>query len=75
MRGQGARAEARNRMVKIAFGTAALVCLATGIIVYLFAEPLGFSDDTAQIVALAFLAAGVVDYIILRLWDRIMAGR
>lgn len=50
-----------------------LVCLATSLIVYLFAEQLGFDDDTAFFVAIAFLVAGVGDFIMLRLWDRIAA--
>ncbi len=67
--------EVRNSMVKVAFGIMALVCLAAGFIVYLFAEQLGFSEDTAQIVAIAFLVAGAGDYLVLKLWDRIMARR
>jgi positive regulator of sigma E activity len=62
-------------MVKVVFGIMALVCLAAGLIVYLFAERLGFSEDTARIVAIAFLVAGAVDYLVLKLWDRIMARR
>jgi positive regulator of sigma E activity len=67
--------EVRNSMVKVAFGIMALVCLAAGFIVYLFAEQLGFSEDTAQIVAIAFLVAGAGDYLVLKLWDRIMPRR
>lgn len=69
------QSEDRHRLVKIAFGIMTLVCLATGFSVYLFAEQLGFAEDTAQYVAIAFLVAGVGDYIILKFWDRIMARR
>ncbi len=67
--------EVRNSMVKIVFGIMALVCLAAGLIVYLFAEQLSFSEDTAQIVAIALLVAGAGDYLVLKLWDRIMPRR
>ncbi len=67
--------EVRNSMVKVALGIMALVCLAAGFIVYMFAEQLGFSEDTAQIVAIAFLVAGAGDYLVLKLWDRIMPRR
>ena len=70
---QTSRIEARNRAVKIAFGVMALMCVLTGFVIYLFAEQFGFSDETARIVAIAFLAAGVADYIVLKLWDRLMA--
>ncbi len=75
MGGGRARTDVRNNMVKVAFGIMALVCLAAGLVVYLFAEQLGFSEDTAQIVAIAFLVAGAGDYLVLKLWDRIMARR
>jgi hypothetical protein len=58
MREVNAQRETRNSMVKAAFGIMALVCLAAGLNVYLFAEQLGFSEDTARIVAIAFLVAG-----------------
>jgi len=75
MRQGNAQSEDRYRLVKVALGLMTLVCLATGLIVYQFAEQLGFDEGTAQIVAIAFLAAGVGDYIILRFWDRIVARR
>ncbi len=75
MREGSEQRQVRNSMVKAVFGIMALVCLAAGLIVYLFAERLGFSEDTARIVAIAFLVAGAVDYLVLKLWDRIMARR
>ncbi len=38
MGGGRARTDGRNNMVKVAFGIMALVCLAAGLVVYLFAE-------------------------------------
>ena len=75
MREGSEQRQVRNSMVKAVFGIMALVCLAAGLIIYLFAEQLGFSEDTAQIVAIAFLVAGAGDYLVLKLWDRIMARR
>ena len=67
--------EARNRVVKIVFGVMALVCLLAGLAIYLFAEQFGISEETAQIVAIAFLAAGVGDYFVLKFWDRFASRR
>ncbi len=75
MREGSEQRQVRNGMVKAVFGIMALVCLAAGLIIYLFAEQLGFSEDTARIVAIAFLVAGAGDYLVLKLWDRIMARR
>jgi TRAP-type C4-dicarboxylate transport system permease small subunit len=67
------RNEARHQLIKIAFGAMALLCVLAGFAVYLLADWLGLSEDTARIVAIAFLVAGAGDYLILRLWDRIAA--
>lgn len=75
MRRSNAQSEDSHRLVKAVLGIMTLVCISTGLIVYLFAQQLGFDEDTAQIVAIAFLAAGVGDYIVLKLWDRIVAKR
>lgn len=66
---------ARNRIAKIAFGVGALVCLTAGFIVYIFADALGLDPDTAKFVAIAFLVAGAADYIVLKMWDRLMMRR
>ena len=64
-----------HRLVKRVLEIMSLVCLATALIVYLFADQLGFSEDTALYVTIAFLAAGIGDFIVLKLWDRITARR
>lgn len=61
-----------NRIVKVAFGAAALGCVLTGLVIYLFAPSVGIDAGTAEIIAIAFLAAGLLDYLLLRFWDRIM---
>lgn len=64
-----------NRIAKIAFGVMSIICLGAGLIFYLFADDLGMDPDTARFVAIAFLAAGIADYIVLRFWDRLMKKR
>ena len=71
---QSSSNETRTSAVKIAFGAMALVCLVAGLVIYQFAEQFGFSEETAQIVAIAVLAAGAGDYLVLKFWDRV-AGR
>lgn len=64
-----------DRIVKIAFGVMAILCLLTGLVLYLFAESFGFDQETARYVAIAFLIVGFSDYIVLRLWDRLKKRR
>lgn len=64
-----------DKLIKIAFGLMAMVCLLTGLALYLFAEQLGFDEETARYVAIAFLVAGAGDYIVLRFWDRLRKNR
>lgn len=61
----------KNRLAKIALGLAALGCLLTGFVLYLFAEQLGFDEETAQLMAIAFMGTAVIDYLVMRYWDRI----
>ena len=65
----------RDRLIKIAFGLAALICLAAGLILYLFPGVAGLDEETAELVAIAFLLAGFFDYLVLRFWDRLMRRR
>ena len=71
----GSDEETGHRVVKIAFGIMTLVCLATGLLLYLYPDMLGLDKDTAELVAIAFLLAGFCDYLILRFWDRIVRRR
>jgi hypothetical protein len=67
--------DVRDALIKIAFGAGALACVLAGLVLYLFAEQLGIDPDTAELIAIAFLIAGIADYLVLRFWDRLMAGR
>ena len=64
-----------DRIVKIAFGSMAIICLLAGLAFYLFASDFGIDPDTARYIAFAFLAAGVGDYLVLRFWDRLKPRR
>ncbi len=61
----------RNRIVKAAFAGAALVSVLAGLLLYVFADSVGLDGDTAELVAIAFLAVGAVDVLLLGLWDRL----
>lgn len=62
----------QRKIVKIGFGVMAIVSVLAGLFIYLFAAQLGLDPETAQIVAIAFLIVGLVDYLALRFWDRLM---
>lgn len=61
----------RDMVVKLAFGIGALICLLTGLVLYMFAPQLGLDPATARLVAVAFLIAGAVDYLVLHFWERL----
>ena len=68
------RAQAsRHKLAKKLLAVMALGTLGTGFILYMFAEDLGIASDTAEVIAIAFLAAGIMDYLLLVMWDRIFA--
>lgn len=69
------RRAAQSSVAKIAFGLGALICVLAGFLIYVFADSLGLDPDTANILAIAFLIAGVADYLVLKFWDRIMPSR
>ncbi|MEC9367100.1 MAG: hypothetical protein VX871_00215 [Pseudomonadota bacterium] len=73
MQQSGEKQGPNSQVVKIAFGMAALLSVAVGLALYLFADAFGLDQETAQWVAVAFLIAGFGDYIMLRYWDRMQA--
>lgn len=60
-----------NRFVRAAFAVLALLSILVGLLLYQFADSLGFDKETTEIIAIAFLIAGVGDYVVLHFWDRI----
>ncbi|MEM8744019.1 MAG: hypothetical protein AAGF14_05215 [Pseudomonadota bacterium] len=75
MVGQGEQSRSGDRLIKIAFGVAALICLAGGLFIYLFPDIVGLDEETAELVAIAFLLAGAFDYLVLRFWDKLVRRR
>lgn len=65
----------QRRLVKIGFGVMALVSVLAGLFIYLFHAQFGLNKETAEIVAIALLIVGCIDYLALRFWDRIMPPR
>ncbi len=63
--------EMRMRRGKLYFGVLALVMILLGFVFYVFSDALGIDEQTAKLVAAAFLIAGLFDYLILHFWDRI----
>ena len=61
----------RMKNGKILFGLLALGMIALGFGVYFLAPVLGIDAETAKYIAIAFLATGAVDYLILHFWDAI----
>lgn len=62
----------RDRLVKLAFGAGALFCILVGLVLYLYSEAFGIDPQTAEYIAIAFLFAGVGDYLVLHFWDRLV---
>ena len=71
-RGQTA---AQRRIVRFAFGVMALASVLVGFGVWYFAAALGIQDDTARLIATAFLAAGIGDVLVLHFWDRLFKNQ
>jgi hypothetical protein len=66
---------AQRRIVKLVLAVMALGTLATGFILYVFADAIGYSPDTAKTIAIVFLIVGLLDYLLLMLWDRIFGPK
>lgn len=63
------------RSLQIAFGTFALASVLLGLALYHLGDALGVPPDRAHAVARAFIAAGVVDALVLLFWDRLLGRR
>ena len=63
--------EMRMKRGKLYFGVLALAMVVLGLILYIFSAALGIDETTAKLIALAFLIAGFLDYLILHFWDKL----
>ena len=66
-----AQTAANERLAKAVFALLALVFVLAGLGIYLLQERLGIDEDTARLVATAFLVVGIGDTLLLYLWDRL----
>jgi hypothetical protein len=64
-------ARRNERAAKVAFAVLALGSALVAVAVYLLRATLGISDETARLIATAFILAAVADALVLFLWDRI----
>lgn len=60
-----------ERFAKAAFAAMALVSVLGGLALYLLHARIGLAEDTARLVSTAFILVGIVDTMVLFLWDRI----
>jgi hypothetical protein len=65
----------QRRIVRLAFGAMALTSVIVGFGVWQFADRIGIEEETAQLIAMAFLAAGIGDVLVLHFWDRLFRNR
>jgi TRAP-type C4-dicarboxylate transport system permease small subunit len=56
--------------VKALFAALALGSVLAGFMVYLLQDQLGIPSDTARYITTVFVVLGVVDAVVLYLWDR-----
>ena len=61
--------------VKAMFAALALGSVLAGLIVYVFRESLGIPDDTAQTIAIVFIAVAIADIALLLFWDSLFKRR
>jgi phage shock protein PspC (stress-responsive transcriptional regulator) len=66
-----ARTTANERLAKAVFAVLALASVLAGLGIYLLQERLGIDEDTARLIATAFLVVGIGDTLLLYLWDRL----
>jgi uncharacterized membrane protein len=66
---------AQRRIIRFAFGAMALGSVLVGLGVWQFADMIGLEEDTARLIATAFLAAGIGDALVLHFWDRLFKDK
>jgi hypothetical protein len=66
---------AQHRIIRLVFGVLALASLLAGFVIWSFGPALGIDDDTARLVAIVLLAAGIGDVAVLHFWDRLFKAK
>jgi hypothetical protein len=64
-----------ERLTKVVFAGFALASVLAGLGIYIFSEVLDIDEDTAQVVSTGFLVVGIIDTVVLYLWNRIFRRR
>jgi hypothetical protein len=64
-----------EHLAKAVFAALALASVLAGFGIYLLHVRLGIDEDTARLIATAFLAVGIGDTLLLYLWDRLFKRR
>lgn len=64
-----------RRIVRLAFGAMALFSVLAGLGIWQFADTIGLEEDTARLIASAFVLAGVGDVAVLHFWDRLFKDK
>lgn len=72
---RGNQSTSQRRIVRLAFGAMALTSVVVVFGVWLFADRIGIEEETARLIAVAFLAAGIGDVLVLHFWDRLFKSR
>ncbi len=70
-----AECERSARIVQVALGAMALGSVAFGLGVYAAGDRLGLAEDTAKVIASAFLIAASLDALVLYGWERMFGPR
>jgi hypothetical protein len=71
----GAGHYAHERLAKALFAAMAVLFVLAGLAIHLVQTRLGIDEDTARLIATAFLITGIVDSLVLYGWDRIFKRR
>ena len=71
MKQQNENQISQHKLIKTLLAVMALGTLGVGFALYIFAGDFGFSGITAEWIAIVFLGVGVMDLLLLLVWDRI----
>jgi xanthine/uracil permease len=66
---------AYERLAKALFAAMAVLFVLAGLVIHVVQTRPGIDEDTARLIATAFLATGIADTLVLYRWDRIFKRR
>ncbi len=65
----------QRRLARIVFGFMALLAIVAGLVLWQFSAAIGLDEDTAKLIAVAFIITGIGDVAIVYFWDRLFKAR